>query len=82
MLDLFRIAKENDVALIIEYNSNYDHFEIRFKNDHIKGGVSMDGCYFRNYPTEFITERIRDELERTIRRSSMKVDGCNGESRT
>ena len=79
MIDLFRIAKENDVALIIEYNINYDHFEIRFKNDHIKGGVSMDSRYFRNYPTEVITERIRDELEHTIRRSSIEKERMSNE---
>lgn len=69
MVDLFRIAKEYEVALTIEYNYNYDLFEIRFKNDHIKGGVSIDRSLFLAYSNEVITSRILDDLTHTIKKA-------------
>ncbi len=67
MLDLFRIAKAYDVALTIEYNYNYDHFEIRFKNDHIKGGVSIERCFFLEYSkNEVVTSYVLDKLTNAI----------------
>lgn len=70
MVDLFRIAKAYEVALTIEYDYNYDRFEIHFENEQIKGAVGIERCFFLEYSkNEVVTSRILDELTNLIKKA-------------
>lgn len=71
MVDLLKIAREHNVKLTIEYNTDLDNYTIKFRNEFCKGGVSIEERYLNAFPPNDISERILDELKRMIRRSEI-----------